>query len=394
MTLDEPRGLLYLPVSTPGNDFYGGRRPGANLFGESIVCLDANTGRRKWHFQIVHHGLWDYDLASPPNLVTLTVDGRKVDAVVQLTKQSLVFVFDRVTGKPIWPIEERPVPQSDVPGEQSSPTQPFPTRPPALLPLGVSLDDAFDLTPELKTAARAEMKKYRLGPLYTPPSLEGTMLRPGILGGANWGGGAFDAETGLLFVKTSNVPNVLRIVRPDRTSKNPRAAEVDAEWTGDLSSMGAAFSGGIPLTKPPYGHLTALDLNQGAIKWQVPFGDNPNLRQNPALKGVVLPDQLGVAGPQGALVTKAGLVFVGGGDMAFHAFDTDKGRELWRFPLSRRATATPMTYRTATGRQFVVMATGIGADTALVAFALSPATPSGADLEAVRLQTHPLRGLR
>jgi quinoprotein glucose dehydrogenase len=377
MTLDERRGLLYMPVSTPSNDFYGGARHGANLFGESIVCLDANTGKRKWHFQIAHHGLWDYDLASPPNLVTLTVGGRKVDAVVQLTKQSLVFVFDRVTGKPIWPIEERPVPPSDVPGEQASPTQPFPTRPPSLLPLGVSLDDAFDLTPELKAAAQAEMKKYRLGPFYTPPSLEGTILRPGILGGANWGGGALDPETTRLFVKTSNTPSLLRIVRPDRTEKNPRASEVDGEWTGDLENMSAAFAGGIPVTKPPYGHLTALDLNEGVIRWQVPFGDNRNLRENPALKGVALPDQLGVAGPQGALATKGGLVFVGGGDMAFHAYDTDSGRELLRVPLPRRATATPMTYRTASGRQFVVIATGLGAGTALMAFALG-ASPSSA----------------
>lgn len=375
MTLDEQRGLLYLPVSTPGNDFYGGRRPGANLFGESIVCLDANTGKRKWHFQIVHHGLWDYDLASPPNLVSITVAGRKVDAVVQLTKQSLVFVFDRVTGKPIWPIEERPVPQSDVPGEQAFATQPFPTKPPPLLPLGVSLDDAFDLTPELKAAAQAEMKKYRLGPFYTPPSLEGTILRPGILGGANWGGGAFDPETGRLFVKTSNTPSVIRIVRPDRSAKNPRAAEVDAEWTGDLANMSPVFDG-IPVTKPPYGHLTALDLNQGAIAWQVPFGDNQRLRDHPALKGIALPDQLGVAGPQGALVTKGGVVFVGGGDMAFHAYDTASGRELVRLPLPRRATATPMTYRTASGRQFIVIATGLGADTALMSFALDAATSS------------------
>jgi quinoprotein glucose dehydrogenase len=376
MTLDVKRGLVYLPVSTPGNDFYGGRRPGANLFGESIVCLDAHTGKRKWHFQILHHGLWDYDLASPPNLVTITVGGRKVDAVVQLTKQSLVFVFDRVTGKPIWPIEERPVPPSDVPGEQAWPTQPFPTKPPPLLPLGLSLDDAFDLTPELKAAAQAEMKKYRLGPFYTPPSLEGTILRPGILGGANWGGGAFDPDTGRLFVKTSNTPSVIRIVRPDRSSANPRASEVDAEWTGDLANMSPAFAGGIPVTRPPYGHLTALDLNEGVIAWQVPFGDNERLRQNPVLKGVALPDQLGVAGPQGALVTRGGLVFVGGGDMAFHAYDTDTGRELLRLPLPRRASATPMTYRTASGRQLVVIATGIGADTALMAFALGPSTTS------------------
>jgi quinoprotein glucose dehydrogenase len=377
MTLDERRGLVYLPVTTPSNDFYGGARRGDNLFGESLVCLDANTGARKWHFQIAHHGLWDYDLASPPNLVTLTVGGRKVDAVVQLTKQSLVFVFDRVTGKPIWPIEERPVPESDVPGERAARTQPFPTRPAPLLPLGVSLDDAFDLTPELKAAAQAEMKKYRIGPFYTPPSLEGTILRPGILGGANWGGGAFDPDTARLYVKTSNTPSLIRIVRPDRTEKNPRAAEVDGEWTGDLVNMAAVFSGGIPVTKPPYGHLTALDLNEGVVKWQVPFGDSKNIRDNPALKGVALPDQLGVAGPQGALATKGGLVFVGGGDMAFHAYDTDSGRELLRLALPRRATATPMTYRTASGRQFVVVATGIGGDTALMAFALG-AAPSSA----------------
>jgi quinoprotein glucose dehydrogenase len=178
MTLDEARGLIYLPVSTPSNDFYGGRRPGANLFAESIVCLDAATGQRKWHFQIVHHGVWDYDLASPPNLVTITVGGRRIDAVVQLTKQSLAFVFDRVTGEPVWPIEERPVPASDVPGEQTWPTQPFPMRPPPLSPLGVSLDDAFDATPSLQARAQAEMKKYRVGPSTRRPASRGRSCGP------------------------------------------------------------------------------------------------------------------------------------------------------------------------------------------------------------------------
>ena len=178
MTLDEARGLLYLPVSTPSNDFYGGKRPGQNLFGESLVCLDATTGKRKWHFQTVHHGLWDYDLPGPPVLVTIHVDGKKIDAVVQLTKTGLAFVFDRVTGKPVWPIEERPVPASDVPGEKAWPTQPFPTRPPAFSEQGVTLDDAFDLTPELKAEAQAEMKKYRLGPLFTPPSLQARRCGP------------------------------------------------------------------------------------------------------------------------------------------------------------------------------------------------------------------------
>ncbi len=196
MTLDAQRGLVYLPVSTPSNDFFGGSRPGNNLYGETLVCLDASTGQRKWHFQIVHHGLWDYDLSSPPTLATITVAGKKTNAVVQETKEGFAFVFDRVTGVPVWPIEERTVPASDVPGEHAAATQPFPLKPPALSPQGVTLDDAFDATPELKAEAQTEMKKYRMGPLFTPPSYEGTIMLPGMLGGANWGGGAFDPDTG------------------------------------------------------------------------------------------------------------------------------------------------------------------------------------------------------
>jgi quinoprotein glucose dehydrogenase len=369
-TLDERRGLVYLPVSTPSNDFYGGNRPGNNLFGETLVCLDANTGLRKWHFQIVHHGLWDYDLASPPTLATITVEGKKIDAVVQLTKQGFAFVFDRVTGKPVWPIEERPVPSSDVPGESSSPTQPFPTKPPAISPQGVTLDDAFDLTPELKAEAQAEMKKYRIGPLFTPPSLEGSLILPGILGGANWGGGAFDPDTGLLYVKTTNSPAIVRVKRTDRSPANPRASEVDAEWSGDLGAS-ATFHGGLPLTKPPYAHLTAIDLNHGTIAWKEPFGDWPELRNNPALKGVNLPPVLGIAGPQGPIVTKGGLLFVSSEDRALHAIDKATGKDLWQGPLPARSYGTPMTYRTREGHQFVVVATGQGANAALVAFALA-----------------------
>jgi quinoprotein glucose dehydrogenase len=367
--LDEPRGLLYLPVSTPSNDFYGGNRPGNNLFGETLVCLDANTGTRKWHFQIVHHGLWDYDLASPPALVAITVDGKKIDAVVQLTKQGFAFVFDRVTGKPVWPIEERAVPVSDVPGEHSSPTQPFPTKPPAFSPQGVSLDDAFDLTPELKAEAQAEMKKYRLGPLFTPPSLQGTLGRPGIIGGANWGGGAFDPETGILYIKTSNSPAIFRVKKPDHSSANPRAAEVDAEWSGDLGAQ-ATFHGRLPLTKPPYGHISALDLNHGTIAWQQPFGDWPELRANPALKDVNLPPLLGISGPQSGIVTKGGLFFVGGEDTSLHAIDKTNGKDLWQGPLGSRSYGVPMTYRTRSGQQFVVIAAGQGPDAEIVAFSL------------------------
>jgi quinoprotein glucose dehydrogenase len=380
-TLDESRGLVYLPVTTPSNDYYGAHRPGMNLFADSIVCLDAATGQRKWHFQLVHHGLWDYDPPAAPNLVTITVAGRRIDAVVQLTKMGFAFVFDRVTGKPVWPIEERTVPVSDVAGEHAWPTQPFPTRPSAISPQGVTLDDAVDFTPELQAAARAEMGKYRTGPIFTPPSVKGTLQRPGVIGGANWGGGAFDPETGLLYVKTNNLPALVRIRAADHSAANPRAAEVDADFIGDpggnaefvppASAGGTAGgrAGTLPLVKPPYGEMVAVNLNTGDIAWRVPFGDTASVRTHPALRGVTLPAQLGVAGVGGALVTKSGLVFAGGSDTAFHALDKATGRELWRADV-RRAASTPMTYRTRSGRQLVVIATGSGRDASLVAFAV------------------------
>ncbi len=373
MTLDPGRGLLYLPVSTPSNDFYGGNRPGNNLYGETLVCLDATTGLPKWHYQIVHHGLWDYDLASPPTLVTIHVRGTKIDAVAQETKEGFVFVFDRVSGRPVWPIVERPVPASDIPGEQSSPTQPFPSKPPAISPQGITAADAFDATPELKAEAVEEMKKYRTGPLFTPPSYRGTVMRPGVLGGANWGGGAFDPETGMLYVKTTNMAHVARVKQPDTTRANPRASEVDADWTGDLAGTNAVFHDGLPLTKPPYGQLVAVDLNQGTIRWQIPFGDWSELRRNPALAQVKLPAVLGIAGPSGAIVTKGGLVFAGGGDAALHAFDKASGKEVWRGTLPSGSHGTPMTYRTSEGRQYVVIASGIGSGATLVAFSLDGA---------------------
>jgi quinoprotein glucose dehydrogenase len=368
MSLDVQRGLLYLPVSTPSNDFFGGHRPGDNLFAESIVCLDAATGIRKWHYQIVHHGLWDYDLPAAPILLTLNFEGREVDVAVQLTKLGTAFVFDRLTGRPIWPIEERPVPQSDVDGEHAAATQPSPTLPPAFTAQGVTLDDAFDATPELKAAAEAELKKYRLGPMFTPPSYKGTIMRPGIIGGANWGGGAFDSETGILYIKTTNLPHLARIVKPDSSRANPRAAEVDADWSGDILDMDAVFSGGIPLTKPPYAQLTALDLNNAKILWTETFGDWAELRQNPALKNVKLPEKLGIPGNAGSIVTKGGLVFIGGEDTALHAIDKATGKDLWQGPLPGPAKGTPMTYQTREGHQFVVIAVGAGENATLVAF--------------------------
>ena len=365
MTLDAEHGLLFLPVSTPSNDFYGGARPGDNLFAESLVCLDAATGKRKWHYQLVHHGLWDYDPPGPPVLATIHPGGRTVQAVVQLTKTGFAFVFDRITGAPVWPIEERRVPASDAPGEHASPTQPFPAKPPPFERQGVTLDDAFDLTPELKAEAQAEMKKYRLGPLYTPPSLQGTWMRPGVIGGANWGGGALDPATGILYVKSSNTPAIARL----RKVSVAVLGELDAAYTGEQVSP--TFHNGLPLLKPPYGHLTAIDLNRGEILWQVPFGDDARLRRHPALQGVKLPERLGAAGAMGAIVTKTGLIFCGGGDAALRAFDVKDGSEVWSYALGRRATGTPMTYRTASGRQMLVIASGTGREATLTAFAVN-----------------------
>lgn len=371
MTLDEARGLVYLPVSTPSNDYYGGRRLGANLFAESLVCLDARTGKRKWHYQLVHHGLWDYDPPAPPNLVTIRVAGKRIDAVVQLTKQGFAFVFDRVTGVPVWPIEERPVPQSDIPGERSWPTQPFPTAPPPFTEQGTSLDDAFDLTPELKAAAQAEMKRYRLGPLYTPPSFEGTLTRPGVWGGANWGGGAFDPETGVLYLKTVGLSQVFRIEKRDPDAPTNRPGEVDAEYVN--RGAPAFFMDGLPLLKPPYAHLVAIDLNRGTILWREPFGDYPSVRQQLERLGVKPPERLGAQGPAGLIVTKGGLLFVGGGDRAFHAVDKATGRELWSTP-TLETTGTPMTYDIG-GRQLVVVATGRGKEATLQAYHLGALEP-------------------
>ncbi len=369
MTLDDSRGLLYLPVSTPSNDFYGGRRPGANLFADSIVCLDAATGIRKWHYQLVHHGLWDYDMPSPPSLVSIRVNGRKVDAVVQLTKQGFAFVFDRVSGKPVWPVKEVAVPASDVPGEHAWPTQPVPSRPPAFTAQGISLDDAFDLTPELKAEAQGQMQKFRIGPLFTPPSFRGTLMRPGVIGGANWGGGAFDPQSHTLYVKSSNIPAVAKLVKPDAGPSGPTATITDAEYVME-GRTNASFHGGLPLTKPPYGQLTAINLDRGEIVWQVPFGDDPAVRSNAALKGVNLPEHLGAPGVQGAIVTKGGIIFVGGGDAALHAVDTKTGKDLWQYALGVRTSGTPMTYRGEDGRQYVVIAAGSGGNARLVAFAL------------------------
>ena len=385
-TVDTARGLIYLPVSAPTNDWYGGRRKGAGLYGESLVCLEAATGRLIWHYQLVHHGLWDYDPASAPMLITLRTGGRQVDAVALAGKTGFLYVFDRVTGAPVWPIEERPVPASDVPGEVAFPTQPIPTRPPAFARQGISDSDLVDFTPELRARARAALRSHRLGPLFTPPSLAGTVLLPGWIGGAGWGGGAFDATTGIFYVKASTRPTLARLVRPDSTGVSAGAGYIldplaDPSDVLDLmlptrTGLLRRFSKdvAIPIVRPPYGTLTAIDLSRGEIRWQVTLGDTPDIRFHPKLRALNLP-RLGVAGSPGPLVTRSGLLFLTGGGDVFYAIDARNGTVLWSAALGRVGWANPMTYRTSAGRQFVLIATGLGRGATLRAFALPDHQP-------------------
>ena len=380
MSLDAARGLLFLPVSTPTNDWYGGDRKGDNLFAESVVALDARTGRRVWHYQIVHHGLWDYDLPAPPVLATIQWKGAPRDVVAVPSKTAWIYVFDRVTGAPIWPIVERPVPASDVPGERASPTQPMPTLPAPFSSQEVRESDLIDFTPELRRRAGELFAQYRSGPIFTPPSLQGTITMPGAIGGAGWGSTSYDPETHTLFVKATNSPALYRIQQgqPNDT--------IGFTYTADLvhSGLGVTVdpdSGKadhlppeqLPLIKPPYGTMTAIDMDTGRRRWQVTLGDTPSIRQHPLLAGVTLPP-LGVAGAPGGTVTKGGLLFATGGGTVLYALDTRDGRVLWQFDLpAGRGYANPVSYRGANGVQYIVIATGGGDDAELVAFSLDGA---------------------
>jgi quinoprotein glucose dehydrogenase len=366
MSADEELGYVYIPVGSPMNDFYGGQRPGDNLFANSLVCLDATTGKRVWHFQFVHHPIWDYDPPAAPTLLDLTVDGKPVKAVAQVTKQGFIFVFDRATGKPIFPIEERPVPQSTLPSERTARTQPFPIKPEGFVKFGVTEDDVIDFTPELKKEALEILRKFDFGPPYTPPTERGTIVKPGYSGGANWWGAAVDPETGYLYVPSWAAFSMAAMKKQD-----PQKSAVDYAPQG---GPGAGLSGvdgprGLPLFKPPYSSITAYDMNKPEKLWTVPHGDGP--RDHPELKALNLPPLGGFEKPGGPLLTKT-LLFIGQGLLSskFRAFDKKTGEELWETDLPAKSSAAPITYMLE-GKQYIVVAIGGGEQPdELVAFAL------------------------
>jgi quinoprotein glucose dehydrogenase len=397
---DEELGLAYLPVETPSSDFYGGLRPGNNLFAESIVAIDYRTGQRKWHFQLVHHPIWNMDIAAAPMLVDLTVGGRPVKAVAAMGKQAMLYLFNRATGEPIFPIEERPVPQSDVPGEKTSPTQPFPTKPPPYDHQGVTLENLIDFTPELRAEAMKIAARYKTGPIFTPPPVsraEGPIAGFRSSGGTNWPGGSFDPETHVAYVPSftampilgllpppskefSDVPyvsgNALTGVRYISGPGENMGADAPARSAGGAATAttndGAvnanASPQGLPLLKPPYGRITAIDLDNGVFVWQVAHGETPDsVRNHPALKGLTIP-RTGQSGAVGALVTKT-LVIAGdplattmpnrGRGAMLRAYDKKTGTEVGAIVMPAQQSGTPMTY-SLNGKQYIVVAVSGG----------------------------------
>jgi quinoprotein glucose dehydrogenase len=373
MSVDQELGLVYLPVEQPTGDYYGGHRHGDGLFGESVVAVDLYTGERRWHYQLVHHGIWDFDIPSAPILADLDVEGRPVQALIQPTKQGWLYVFDRVTGEPVWPIEERPVEQSDVPLEVSSPTQPFVTWPPPFDRQGVSHDDLVDFTPEIKAEAVEIISRYKIGPLFTPPVVsrwEGplaTLMMPSTVGGANWPGGSYDPESRMLYIQSSTQVSPLGLIVPEEDQSDMayiRGMATDPtleEPPGDGRAVPTVQ--GLPIIKPPYGRITAFDMDTGNIAWQVPHGDTPDeIRDHPLLEGLNIP-RTGRPGRGGLLVTSTVLIAGepgwattphGRGSM-LRAYDKTTGDELGAVYMPAPQTGAPMTYM-HDGRQYVVVA--------------------------------------
>ena len=399
MSADEELGLAYLPVEMPTHDYYGGLRPGNNLFSESIVAVDLRTGRRRWHYQLVHHGMWDMDIPAAPILADITVNGRPIKALAQPTKQAFLYVFNRETGEPVWPIEERPVPKGDTPREWYSPTQPFPTRPPAYDGQGLSIDDLIDFTPELRAEAVKLVSRYRLGPIFTPPSVsraEGpiaTLTMGAQAAASNWPGASYDPETHTLFVASQTSVATLGLVPPPPGRSDlpyfQGTVLTGARLTGGSGSGSAEGGGGggggltvqgLPLIKPPYSRITAIDLDKGEFRWQVPFGATPDaIRNHPALKGLNLPPLGRPGNNSGTLVTRTLLI---AGESNFgptpqgqrgamlRAFDKSTGKEAGAVYLPAPQSGSPMTY-SINGKQYLVVAISGGTYSGeLVAFKL------------------------
>jgi quinoprotein glucose dehydrogenase len=418
ITVDEQLGLVYLPVESPTGDYYGGHRQGNNLYGESLVCVDLKTGQKKWHFQLVHHPLWDMDISSAPLLADINVNGRAIKAVAQPTKQGFLYVFDRTTGQPVWPIEERPVEKGDVPGEWYSPTQPFPTKPPNYSRNGVAIEDLIDFTPTLRDQARTQIAKYKIGPVFTPPvesKLDGplaTLTMGTASGGTNWPGGSYDPETHTVYVYACNAcltpiglvkaPKEVSdmnyiagtagqevrirtgpgeaagadslIARPaGGRGRGGRGAAAEsappAAPGGGRATPPAGFGGltvqGLPMIKPPYSTISAINLDRGEIVWQTPHGDTPDaIKNHPALKGLNIP-RTGQSGYNvGTLVTKT-LVIAGDGQVTttasgargsmLRAYDKATGKEVGSVLMPAPQSGSPMTYM-INGKQYIVVA--------------------------------------
>jgi quinoprotein glucose dehydrogenase len=369
ISVDEQLGIAYIPVELPTGDFYGGHRPGNDLFGETLLAVDLRTGQRKWHYQLVHHGIWDMDIPCAPMLVDITVDGRPVKAVAQPSKQAFLYVFDRMTGKPIWPIEERPVEQSTVPGEKTSPTQPFPTKPPAYDLHGFSLDDLLNFSPPLRAEAEQIVSKYHLGPVYTPGVLStpggpyGTLAMGTAGGGTNWPGGSYDPETHIAYLPSQRQVWSIGLVPGDPKRTDIAYMSGSVSHNHDETEFGIGFTvEGLPVEKPPYGSISAIDLNKGVVLWQIAHGETPYyIRSNPALKGLNIP-RPGRPGNFGILVTKT-LLIAGDQSMAreqtnmLRAYDKTTGRDVGAVSMPAGQTGTPMTYL-LNGKQYIVVAVG------------------------------------
>ncbi len=398
ISVDEQLGLAYLPVELPTGDYYGGHRPGNGLFGESIVAVDLKTGVRKWHYQLVHHGIWDMDIPCAPILVDLVVNGRPVKAVAQPTKQAFLYMFNRETGEPIFGMEERPVEQSTVPGEKTSPTQPFPVKPPAYDAQGLTMKDLIDFTPELNAQARQLVAKYKIGPVFTPPSVSdangtlGTLALATAQGGTNWAGGSVDPETHIAYIFSQKSMATLGLVVPDKANsdmnyvqgqagqgiRSAGGAGADAAAVPGSQNAGGLNVQGLPIFKPPYGQISAIDLNKGEILWQVAHGETPdNVKNNPALKGLNIP-RTGRAGIIGTIVTST-LVVAGEAGFATYpqgrgamlrAYDKATGKDAGAVFMPAPQTGGPMTYM-LNGKQYIVVSIGgAGYPSEFVAFKL------------------------